>query len=97
MKKPAAPIPRVQRLHPSDASVASLPVPRGRSAADYEFQVVTLPRGTSLTLARAEVADEVDRGRWDMVRTRMYVGGARKVWMRRRIIRMRSTLGSYPP
>lgn len=89
-------MPRIVRIRPGDAMTADLPCERGRTPHDYEFQVITLPRGMSLGAARAEITAESDRGRWDLVRTRRYIGGARKVWMRRRIMRVRSTLGDTP-
>lgn len=92
MSAPPILVPRIVRIAPGDPALAQLPCERGRTSDDYEFQVVTIPRGMSLGTARAEVTAETDRGRWDLVRSRRYTGGARKVWMRRRIIRVRSTL-----
>src|SRR5699024_293837 len=69
-----------------------LPVERGRRAEDYEFQILTVPRGTSIGQVRAELAEQAEYGRWEHARTRLYVGGGRKVRMRRRIIRVQSTL-----
>lgn len=97
MPAPPIPVPRIVRIAPGDPALAGLPVERGRTPADYEFQVVTIPRGMSLGTARAEVTAETDRGRWDLVRSRRYLGGGRKVWMRRRIIRVASTLHAAEP
>ena len=69
-----------------------LPSARGRRAADYEFPISTGPRGTSVGQVRAELAEQAEYGRWEHARTRLYVGGGKKVWMRRRIIRVESTL-----
>lgn len=69
-----------------------LPVERGRRAEDYEFQILTVPRGTSIGQVRAELAEQSEYGRWEHARTRLYLGGGKKVWMRRRIIRVQSTL-----
>ena len=69
-----------------------LPVERGRRAADYEYQIFTVPRGTSIGQVRAELAEQAEYGRWEHARTRLYLGGGKKVWMRRRIIRVESTL-----
>jgi hypothetical protein len=41
---------------------------------------------------RATLTEQSEYGRWDLVRTRLYLGGGKKVWMRRRIIRVASTL-----
>ena len=73
-----------------------LPVERGRRAEDYEFQIITVPRNISVSSVRASLTEESEYGRWELARTRIYLGGAKKMWMRRRIIRVRSTLGQPP-
>lgn len=88
-----APIPFRQHT-PSAAAVADLPVEKGRTHADYEFQVLTVPRGSSIGSVRSALADRSEYGRWELVRTRVYMGGGKKVWMRRRIIRVTSTLAA---
>src|SRR5690606_9016950 len=70
-----------------------LPVERGRRAEDYEFQIITVPRGSSVSQVRAELVEQAEYGRWEHARTRVYLGGGRRIWMRRRIIRVSSTLG----
>ncbi|TQL04001.1 DUF5703 family protein [Cellulomonas sp. SLBN-39] len=62
------------------------------SAAQYEYRVVTIPRTTSRNDARRMLTDEAEYGRWELARTRLYAGGERRVWLRRKIIRVRSTL-----
>ncbi|MGY5764577.1 DUF5703 family protein [Brachybacterium sp. DNPG3] len=74
-----------------------LPLEKGRRAEDYEFQIITVPPRTPLSAVRATLADEAEYGRWELARTRLYYGGGKKVWMRRRIIRVRSTLGEVEP
>ncbi|PMC75340.1 MULTISPECIES: DUF5703 family protein [unclassified Brachybacterium] len=69
-----------------------LPLEKGRRPEDYEFQIITVPRGASVGQVRAELAEQSEYGRWEHARTRVYLGGGRKVWMRRRIIRVTSTL-----
>ncbi|MFC0674271.1 DUF5703 family protein [Brachybacterium hainanense] len=90
MSRPAHPSIRISSAPPGP----DLPLGPGRRAEDYEFQVLTIPRGVSLSAARASVTDEAEYGRWELARTRMYIGGGQKVWMRRRIIRVRSSLGT---
>ena len=69
-----------------------LPVERGRRLDDYEYQIITVPPRSSVSAVRATLTDEAEYGRWELARTRKYIGGGRKVWMRRRIIRVHSTL-----
>lgn len=73
--------------------IPDLPLESGRRPEDYEFQIITVPPRTSLSAVRASLTDEAEYGRWELARTRKYIGGGKKVWMRRRIIRVRSTLG----
>jgi hypothetical protein len=60
--------------------------------ADYEYQRLTLPRGTSRNVAQRLLTDAAEHGHWELDRLRLYPDGTRKVTLRRRIIRMRSTL-----
>lgn len=64
------------------------------AARQYEYRVLTIPRATSRPDASRLLTDEAEHGRWELARTLLYTGGERKVWLRRRIIRVRSTLGS---
>jgi phage protein U len=60
--------------------------------AQYEYRVLTITGATSRAEARRLLTDEAEYGRWELARTRMFTGGERKVWLRRKIIRMHSTL-----
>ncbi len=66
----------------------SRPRPTG---PDYEYRVLTLPRSTSRSAASQLLTEEAEYGRWELARVVVYVGGARKVWLRRRIMRVRRT------
>ncbi|GAA1487719.1 DUF5703 family protein [Brachybacterium sacelli] len=76
--------------------VRDLPLESGRAAEDYEFQIITVPRSSSVGQVRAALTDQAEYGRWEHARTRIYLGGGKKVWLRRRIIRVESTLGQPP-
>lgn len=69
-----------------------LPLEKGRRPEDYEFRIITVPRRTSIGAVRSALTEEAEYGRWELARTRIYMGGEKKVWMRRRIIRVRSSL-----
>lgn len=67
--------------------------PRGRgSGAQYEFRVLTMSPTTSRSEVRQLLTEQAEYGRWELARTRIYQGGTRKIWLRRKIIRVRSTL-----
>jgi hypothetical protein len=59
---------------------------------EYEYRVLVFPRNVSRgDLCRA-VAEEAEYGHWELSRLLLYLGGARKVWLRRRIIRVHRTV-----
>lgn len=62
---------------------------------EYEYRLVSLPRTATTGEARRYLTDEAEYGRWELARSMIYQGGERKVWLRRRIIRVRSTLGAF--
>lgn len=59
----------------------------------WEYRVVRIPPSTSGNDARRMLTDEAEYGRWELARLRLYAGGERRAWLRRKIIRVRSTLG----
>ncbi len=65
---------------------------RRATASHFEFRVVDVPRGASRSEVRQLLTEQAEYGRWELARTRIYIGGARKVWLRRRTMRVPSTL-----
>ena len=59
-----------------------------RPSPEYEYRTITLPRGTSRAEARQLLTEHAEYGRWELARVRLYVGGARTVQLRRRILRV---------
>lgn len=55
---------------------------------DYEYRLVVVPRGASRSEVRRLLAELAERGHWEVARSRVYFGGARRIWVRRRIIRV---------
>jgi hypothetical protein len=58
----------------------------------YEYRVLTIPRSTSRGDASRMLTEHAEYGRWELARSVIYVGGERKVWLRRKTLRVRSTL-----
>ncbi len=58
----------------------------------YEYQRLTLPRGVSRNAAQRLLTDAAEYGHWELDRLRLFPDGTRQVTLRRRILRMRSTL-----
>jgi Family of unknown function (DUF5703) len=59
---------------------------------EYEFRRFRLPRTLSRSAVRRVLVDHAEYGGWELSRLRLYPDGTRKVELRRRIIRVRSTL-----
>jgi hypothetical protein len=59
---------------------------------DYEYQRLTLPRGTSRNAAQRVLTDAAEQGHWELDRLRLYPDGTRRVVLRRRYLKMRPTL-----
>ena len=62
----------------------------------WEYLVITVAPRDSVAEARRRVVEHAEYGRWELQRTILYRGGARRYWMRRRIIRGQSTLTTIP-
>ncbi|OIV38435.1 hypothetical protein BIV57_05970 [Mangrovactinospora gilvigrisea] len=60
--------------------------------AEYEFHELFLHRGVSRNAARQLLTDHAEYGHWELARLRLFPDGSRRVVLRRRIIRQRSTL-----
>ena len=61
----------------------------------YEIRLLRIPRSTTGSDARQMLTDEAEYGRWELARTRLYAGGERRVWLRRKIIRVRPTFDDF--
>lgn len=66
-------------------------VSRTRSNVEFEFRELTLPPSFSSSQVRNLLAEHAEYGRWELARHRIQIGGRRKVTLRRKIIRVRST------
>ena len=62
-----------------------------RSATEFEFQRLTIPRDFSRNVVTRMLVDHAERGGWELDRVRILHDGTRKVILRRKIIRQRPT------
>ena len=76
------------RRDPSDTVAEPRPRPSAAAAADFEYRLITMPRGTTRAEARRALTEHAEYGRWELARVQLDFGGARRVWLRRRIIRV---------
>jgi len=58
---------------------------------EYEFQRLTLPRDLSRNVVTRLLVDRAEHGGWELDRLRIAHDGSRRVILRRKIIRQRST------
>ncbi|MDR1294377.1 MAG: DUF5703 family protein [Bifidobacteriaceae bacterium] len=58
----------------------------------YETRVVTLSPSIPRPEATRYLTGEAEYGRWELDRSAMYWGGRRQAWLRRKAIRVESTL-----
>lgn len=56
--------------------------------AEYEFRVLSFPREASRSDVRQALAEHAEYGRWELHRCVVYLGGARRAWLRRKILRV---------
>jgi uncharacterized protein DUF5703 len=60
--------------------------------AEYELQQFELSRTESRGAVRRLLTEHAEYGGWELARLRRYPDGTRRVWLRRRIIRVMRTL-----
>ena len=62
-----------------------------RPAGQFEYRVLHVPRGADRADVRQRLTDEAEYGKWELARSLVYEGGARRYWLRRRILRVDRT------
>lgn len=63
-----------------------------RSDVEYQVERVRLPRHLSRRATRQLLTEQAEYGGWEVDRLRRYADGTREVWVRRKIIKVMSTL-----
>jgi len=58
----------------------------------WEHLVITVAPGESLAQARQRLVEHAEYGHWELQRTLLYKGGTRRFWLRRKAIKVESTL-----
>lgn len=64
------------------------------SVADYEYLVLSFGRDVQRSDIRRALTEHAEYGHWELARTRIYMGGLTRTWLRRRIIRARRSLAT---
>lgn len=58
---------------------------------EYEYRTVSFSRDMSRAQARRLLTEHAEYEQWELVRMRLYFGGARRALLRRKVIRVRRT------
>jgi hypothetical protein len=64
---------------------------RAEARAHMQWMVVDIPRSITRAEATQILSEQAEYGRWELARSLVYVGGARRVWLRRRAMRVERT------
>lgn len=75
----------------ADGHVISPVRTRRQSRSNYEWRVVDIPASISRSDARALLTEHAEYGKWELARSVLFAGGARRVWLRRRTMRVMRT------
>lgn len=55
---------------------------------EYEYRMMTFGRQVTREESRRALVEAAEHGDWELTRTLLYLGGARRVWLRRRKVRV---------
>jgi hypothetical protein len=58
---------------------------------EYQYRVMVFGSSVSAGDLRRAIAQEAEYGHWELSRLLLYFGGMRRVWLRRKIIRVERT------
>lgn len=60
-------------------------------ARQFEYLVLTVSPVEDLPEARRRLTEHAEYGKWELERSVIYMGGARRYWLRRKILRVPRT------
>ena len=58
----------------------------------YEYLVLTVSPDDSLPEARRRLVEHSEYGKWELERSKLYVGGGRRIWLRLRVMQFQRTV-----
>ena len=64
---------------------------RAHSSSRFEWRVVDIPRDVTRSETRSLLTEQAEYGRWELSKSQILYGGARRVWLRRRVMRVQRT------
>jgi len=60
-------------------------------STSWEIREVPLPSKSSRQEAKNILTELAEYGRWELVRTRIYPNGIRRMWVKKRVLRVERT------
>ncbi len=75
----------------ADGHVINPRMERAQTRAHTQWRVVDIPRSITRAEATQILSEQAEYGRWELARSLVYIGGARRVWLRRRAMRVERT------
>ncbi|MHA7262285.1 DUF5703 family protein [Arthrobacter sp. TMN-37] len=57
----------------------------------YEYLVLTVNAGEPVGAARKVLTEHAEYGKWELERSCIYLGGGRRYWLRRKVLRVERT------
>ena len=57
----------------------------------YEYLVLTVNAGEPVSAARKILTEHAEYGKWELERSCIYLGGGRRYWLRRKVLRVERT------
>ncbi|ALE05987.1 hypothetical protein AL755_11750 [Arthrobacter sp. ERGS1:01] len=67
----------------------------GAPGRQYEYLILTVRPDESVPVAYQRLREHAEYGKWELERSRLYMGGGRQYWMRRRVLRVERTLDVF--
>jgi len=68
--------------------VPPLPGDLPPGSGEYEYRTFTVTRGSSRGEVRRLLTEYAEYGRWELARVQLMMNGTRRIWIRRKIIRV---------
>jgi hypothetical protein len=71
--------------------LSTTPVSTAGVGRQYEYLILSVAPGDSVADARQRVREHSEYGRWELERSRLYMGGGRQYWLRRKVMQVERT------
>ncbi len=80
-------------MREEEIGVSTRPFPKfPQQDSRYEYLCITVNPRENIHAVRARVMEHTEYGRWELARTVILYGGKRRIWLRRRILKVQNTI-----